>query len=311
MTPGLGQLLCCLFHHVDQSKKYQQKTTWSCLIETHMPACKKKYMYVEKSTWTFNVWDLLVQHDVKGRPRSRVSKFVVDILCLTVRRQNHNSRSFSSVYSENNRRMRHSHGVVFLTGILLVWCSRTSSCDTPPGPMPEWNTSIAINATDLISACPSRPGPPVTELDESLQGFSIMELPNDDATTIARVAVKYFADVPSIPQDNDTPSPSMEGGASTVQDDGVSTNAIAAPVKAEILACAPNIEQAMKSVDVTEACRKETNDSVEYIVEMNVVFTCTSSIATVPGQTYSVTMVSLVSIPPTSPLTVQKVFIAN
>lgn len=210
--------------------------------------------------------------------------------------------------------------MIFFIGLILL-CVRLSSCSPPP--MPVWNSSIAINATDLIAACSSiaenhaeDSGPyekynwEERNVSQYLEGYENMELPNVDATTIARVAVKYFADVPSTP---DTPAPSAEEDPRdpTRVDDNVSINAIAAPLKAEILACAPNVELAMRSVEVTEACRKEINASVEYIVEMNVVFTCTSSIATVPGQTYSVTMVSLVSIPDGEPLNVQKVFIAN
>lgn len=213
--------------------------------------------------------------------------------------------------------------ILSIIGCVLSLCSATPPETT--GPLQGWNSSIAINASDLIAACSSIADNHVSESDELpsrekynwdernvsqyLEGFEIMELPDVDATTIARVAVKYFADVPTTVENNDSPPPSMEDDPTV--DDSVRPNAIAAPLKEEILLCAPNIELAMKSVEVTEACRKEIDASVEYIVEMDVVFTCTSSVSTVPGQRYAVTMVSLISIPDGEPLSVEKVFIAN
>lgn len=45
------------------------------------------YIRKKKSTSTFSVWDLVVHHDVKGRPRSRVSTFVVDSVSEKVKPQ--------------------------------------------------------------------------------------------------------------------------------------------------------------------------------------------------------------------------------
>lgn len=201
--------------------------------------------------------------------------------------------------------------VVLVTSSSLSFCSPTPEAPPPaPGPMPEWNSSIALNATDLISACSTIGGKSIVKDDDLLTGFSPVKLPDVDATTIAKVAVKYFAD-PSSDATNNIPSPGVEVDPATDDNNNVSANAIAAPIREEILACAPSVELAMKSVDVTEACRKEIDTSVQYIVQMDVVFTCTSSITTVPGQTYSFTMVSLVSILDGEPLTVQKIFISN
>lgn len=212
--------------------------------------------------------------------------------------------------------------------LVLVICSslvfRSSCAPSAPQktaaetPLDVKNGNVTLDAPVLASACSAIAQQQGTG-EGVFQGFSAVDLPDVDATTIAKVAVKYFADVTSLSDaPADAPSTEDQGAVDDAgpkdmdtEESSVGANAIDAPLKAEILACAPNVELAMKSVTVTEACRREDDASVEYIVEMDVVFTCTSSIATVPGQTYAVSMVSLVEIPDGDPLTVKKVFITN
>ena len=128
----------------------------------------------------------------------------------------------------------------------------------------------------------------VEELDTAcnLYGATNITLPNEDVETIGRVVLKQFADVTQLS----------------------SQSAQQNPVREEIMACKPNVPEAIQSMDLKRACSiaiGSDGNGVQYVLQLRAGFPCADL------QTFSVNMMALVTILPGKPLSVDKISILN
>jgi hypothetical protein len=141
----------------------------------------------------------------------------------------------------------------------------------------EYSSGVSLHANSTVGEL---------EMGCTLDGATNITLPNDDVETIGRVVLKQFADVTQLS----------------------SQSAQQNPVREEMMACKPDVAEAIQSMEVKRACSisiGSNGNGVQYVLQLRAGFPCANL------QTFSVNMMALVTILPENPLSVDKISILN